>query len=85
MAWLFSAGLAAASPWAEVGDDQLRADINLLAASGVIDNVTTQWPIPWGGVLARLDQPDSLKGQPAYVVAAAQRVHDRGYAETGTG
>ena len=85
LAWFFSAGLATASPWTEVGDDQLRADINLLAASGVIDNVTTQWPIPWGGVLARLDQPDSLKGQPAYVVAAAQRVHDRGYAETGTG
>ncbi|MEY4964874.1 MAG: hypothetical protein RL274_457 [Pseudomonadota bacterium] len=32
---------AAASPWAEVGDNQLRSDIQLLAAAGVVDDVTT--------------------------------------------
>ena len=40
---------ASAAPWSETGDAQLRSDLELLAAAGVIDNVTTQWPIPWGG------------------------------------
>ena len=32
-----------ASPWAEVGDNQLRADIELLQSAGVIQDITTQW------------------------------------------
>lgn len=66
--------LAHASPWAEVGDSQLRSDIQLLAAAGVVDNITTQWPLPWPGLLERLRQADALKGQPANVRAAAARV-----------
>src|ERR1700752_1027091 len=63
-----------ASPWAEVGDAQLRSDIEVLAAAGIIDDVTTQWPLPWGGIIYRLDQSDALENQPDYVRAAAERV-----------
>jgi len=63
-----------ASPWAEVGDAQLRSDIEVLAASGIIDDVTTQWPLPWGGILYRLGQSNTLESQPDYVRAAAERV-----------
>jgi hypothetical protein len=77
-------GAAFASPWAEVGDTQLRSDIEVLAAAGVIDNITMQWPLPWGGVLYRLDRPGALNGQPEYIREAAARVRARGMAETQT-
>ncbi|MDE2163061.1 MAG: hypothetical protein KGJ53_07855 [Alphaproteobacteria bacterium] len=80
----FCLGLALAGPWAEVGDAQLRSDIEVLAAAGVIDDITMQWPLPWGGILYRLDQPGALSGQPSYVVDAANRVLARGAAETQT-
>jgi len=65
---------AQASPWAEVGDSQLRSDIQLLAAAGVVDAITTHWPIPWAGLLHRLNDSAALAGQPANVQAAARRV-----------
>jgi hypothetical protein len=73
---------AVAGPWAEVGNTQLRSDIEVLAAAGVIDDVTMQWPLPWGGVLYRLDQADALAGQPSYVMDAANRVRAVGMAQT---
>lgn len=66
-----------ASPWAEVGDSQLRSDIQVLASAGVIDDITTQWPIPWAGVIYRLKSEDALANQPAYVREAARRVLDQ--------
>jgi len=71
--WL-CASAASASPWAEVGDSQLRSDIQLLANAGVIDDITTHWPIPWAGILSALRDQVALANQPAYVRAAAQRV-----------
>jgi hypothetical protein len=65
---------AQASPWAEVGDAQLRSDIQLLAAAGVVDDITTQWPLPWAGLMEALNRPGALDRQPANVVAAARRV-----------
>jgi Capsule assembly protein Wzi len=65
---------AAASPWAEVGDNQLRSDIQILANANVIDDITTQWPIPWAGVLAQLKDEIDLSSQPRYVREAARRV-----------
>lgn len=65
---------AAASPWAEVGDAQLRSDIQLLAAAGVVDGITTHWPIPWAGLTRALRDKVALAGQPASVRAAAMRV-----------
>src|ERR1700690_3363613 len=63
-----------AAPWAEVGDAQLRSDIETLAMAGVIDNLTTQWPIPWTRILDRLAVSASLLGQSPAVVEAAERI-----------
>lgn len=65
---------AAASPWAEVGDAQLRSDIQLLAAAGVVDGITTHWPIPWAGLMRALRDETAMAGQPPNVRAAAGRV-----------
>jgi capsule assembly protein Wzi len=64
----------AASPWAEVGDVRLRSDLQLLAAAGVVDQITTHWPVPWAGVMDSLNRPGALDGQSAAIMAAAQRV-----------
>jgi hypothetical protein len=71
--WL-SLSYAEASPWAEVGDPQLRSDIEILASAGVIDDITTHWPIPWAGVVTHLRDDGALLGQPDYVREAARRV-----------
>lgn len=65
---------AQASPWAEVGDSQLRSDIEILAAANVIDGITTQWPLPWASIVTRLRDRDALGGQPEFVREAATRV-----------
>ena len=71
--WL-GVSAAVASPWAEVGDNQLRSDIQILANAGVIDDITTQWPIPWAGILSALRDQVNLANQPIYVREAARRV-----------
>jgi len=74
LAWLFMGLLPlSASPWAEVGDGQLRADLDLLEAAGVIHGLTVQWPLPWLSLENELSATD-LGAQPALVRAAAQRV-----------
>src|ERR1700722_5322367 len=75
---------AGASPWAEVGDNQLRADVELLQAWGVVDDITTQWPLPWRSLLADLSGAD-MSAQPASVRAAAERVLARAEAATAPG
>jgi hypothetical protein len=73
-AWLACAVLPSqASPWAEVGDNQLRSDIELLRAAGVISVITIHWPLPWGALAGELDAAD-LSRQPASVRGAALRV-----------
>src|SRR5580704_15715011 len=71
---MFGLTQARAAPWAEVGDAQLRSDIETLAMAGVIDNLTTEWPVPWTRILDRLAVSGSLSGQPAWVVDAAERI-----------
>ncbi|HEY3637841.1 MAG TPA: capsule assembly Wzi family protein [Rhizomicrobium sp.] len=56
----------------------MRSDIEVLASAGLIDDVTTQWPLPWGGVLNRLEKSDTLELEPDYVRAAAERVEEEG-------
>ncbi len=75
---------AIASPWAEVGDNQLRSDIEILAASGVIDGDTIAWPLPWKSILARLGGK-TLASKPAWVQAAAMRVLAEAEAQTAPG
>lgn len=65
------------APRAEAGDAQLRFDMEVLAAVGLIDNVMMQWPIPWGGVLASLERVDGLENEPGYVRAVTERVEER--------
>ncbi len=77
---ILSVRSAHASPWAEVGDAQLRSDIEILAAAGAIDDVTMQWPLPWAGIVARLEN-GSVAGQPDYVRDAAERVLARARSE----
>ncbi len=84
IALLYGTTLAFASPWAEVGDNQLRADIEILAAAGLIDDVTTHWPLPWQSIVKDL-RDNSLPGQPASVRAAAARVLARARAENSPG
>src|SRR5215469_875063 len=43
-----------ASWGADAGDAQLRSDIELLAAAGVIDSITQAWPLAWGSIKAKL-------------------------------
>src|SRR5690242_13456643 len=62
-----------ASPWAEVGDNQLRADIELLQAAGVLNGVTLQWPMPWQSLRQGLANAD-IQGQPASIQSAVQRL-----------
>jgi len=73
-----------ASPWAEVGDNQLRSDIELLQAWGVVDDVTTHWPLPWQSLLSDLSRSD-ISAQPATIRAAVARVLARAQAATAPG
>jgi hypothetical protein len=75
---------ANASPWAEVGDNQLRTDIEILAAAGVIDGATISWPLPWKSILMRL-KGGRLAGKSAFVEAAAARVLAQAEAATAPG
>ncbi|HWU56076.1 MAG TPA: capsule assembly Wzi family protein [Rhizomicrobium sp.] len=74
---------ASASPWAEVGDNQLRADLELLQAAGVVKVITIAWPLPWES-LRELSGAD-LAGQPATIRGAAQRVLARAQGATASG
>ena len=76
---------AAAGPWTQIGDAPLRSDVELLASAGVVDTITTQWPIPWAGLLDRLDSPANLDGQAGYILAAADRVRTQGTNDTRRG
>jgi hypothetical protein len=67
-----------AAPWAEAGDAQLRSDVDVLAAAGLIDDVTMQWPLPWGSIVARLQQPVDIDDYPDYVRRAFERVEEEG-------
>jgi hypothetical protein len=82
--WACIALPAGASPWAEVGDNQLRADLELLQAAGVAKEITVQWPLPWQSLSADLSRAD-LAGQPVAVQQAVQRLLARAHAQTAPG
>jgi hypothetical protein len=75
---------ASASPWAEVGDNQLRGDIEVLQAAGVVKVITIAWPLPWQSLLKELSHAD-LARQSQSVQAAAQRVLARAQGATASG
>jgi len=71
--WSAASLPALASPWAEVGNNQLRADVEFLQASGLLNDVTIQWPIPWQSLQRDLAQIDP-DGQPGAVQAVLGRL-----------
>jgi hypothetical protein len=83
-ALLLSAVSAAASPWAEAGDNQLRADLELLRSAGLVDDVSMQWPLPWQSVLSEVSRADTARQSPA-VQAAARRILAKAEAGTNPG
>jgi hypothetical protein len=60
------------SPWAEVGDNRLRTDIELLGQAGLIDSVTTQWPLPWKSIAHDLRNADT-ENESSMIQAVASR------------
>lgn len=77
-------GIAApafAEPWASPGDSRLRSDFELVANAGLLDNITTQWPMPWDGVLSHLADESVYANQPAFVQAAARRLYAQARAQ----
>ena len=77
-----AASPAVAAAWAEAGDAQLRSDLSLLANAGLLDNLTTQWPMAWRGVVNALSDDTALAHQPRFVQEAARRVRNRALHDT---
>jgi hypothetical protein len=75
---LIFAAAAHAGPWAEVGDAQTRSDVELAAAYGLVNNVTMQWPMPWTGIMAQLQDEHRIAELPPEVREAATRLLAKG-------
>ena len=83
---LLLAGVSPAwsSPWAEVGDNRLRTDVELLSTADIIDGVTTQWPLPWSSIAHELRNADTA-GQSNAVQDTASRLLDQAERENKPG
>ena len=80
---VFLPGVAVASPWVKPDDNQIRADIALLAASGTIDDVTGQWPLSWSALVPSLRDRRGALG--ADLQPAVQRLLDQAHDDTADG
>ncbi len=71
----FAASTAAvAGPFAEVGDRQLRQDVELLKAAGIIKGPIDSWPLPWAQITAGLDAVGDGATLDPYLAAAVTRL-----------
>ena len=75
-ALLVSAQLVQASPWAAVGDMQLRNDVEVLAHHGVISGPVNSWPISWKQITRNLSRTSEMD-LPPYVRLAVMRVREK--------
>ncbi len=66
-------------PWVEVGNSQLRSDIQILADAGVIRAAVTTWPLAWGDITPDLRQAEPLE---PYVLEALRRVRKEAQRQT---
>ncbi len=73
---LISCGLVQASPWAAVGDMQLRNDVEILARHGVISGPVNSWPISWKQITRNLSRTSEMD-LPPYVRHAVMRVKEK--------
>ncbi len=78
--FFMAAGVVAApvfaGPWAEAGDRQLRQDVELLKAAGVITGPVNSWPLPWAQIAHSLDQT-SPAALPPHVERALRRLRQQ--------
>ncbi len=71
------AGMAApvlAGPFADVGDRQLRQDVDALYAAGLIEGPMDSWPLPWAQIDAGLNKAKDGRQLDPYLNAAVQRL-----------
>ncbi len=71
---LLASAPSLAAPWAEVGDKQLREDVELLMDVGLVPGPALSWPLPWAQIsesVLAASQADSIS---PFLQAAARRV-----------
>ncbi|MFZ4690725.1 MAG: capsule assembly Wzi family protein, partial [Polymorphobacter sp.] len=65
---------ALAGPFAEVGDRQLRQDVDLLHAAGLIEGPVDSWPLPWAQIDAGLNKAHDGRELDPYLKSAVNRL-----------
>jgi hypothetical protein len=65
---------AFAGPFADVGDRQLRQDVDLLFAAGLIEGPMDSWPLPWAQIDAGLNKAKDGRHLDPYLDAAVKRL-----------
>lgn len=63
-----------AGPLADAGDVQLRADVDLLKAAGIIRGPVDSWPLPWVQIDGGLDAARDGRQLDPYLAAAVARL-----------
>ncbi len=74
VAGVLAAAPALAGPFAEVGDRQLRQDVELLKAAGLIRGPIDSWPLPWAQIDGGLDVAHDGRQLDPYLQAAVNRL-----------
>ena len=74
MAALMTATPVLAGPFAEVGDTQLRQDVDLLKAAGLIQGPVDSYPLPWEQIEPALDDARDGRKLDPYLEAAVSRL-----------
>ncbi len=65
---------AAAGPFAPVGDAQVRQDVDILKAAGLIRGPVDSWPLPWAQIDQGIEAAKDGQAIDPYVAAAAARL-----------
>jgi Capsule assembly protein Wzi len=66
-----------AGQWAEVGDKQLREDVELLHDVGIIRGPVLSWPLPWEQIAEEITQASTASDISPFLQIAARRVAAR--------
>ena len=74
LALALAAAPAIAGPFAPVGDAQVRQDVDILKAAGLIRGPVDSWPLPWAQIDDGIDASKDGRAVDPYVAAAAARL-----------